>query len=680
MMSSSSLNSSSLCSSSFSFFKSFFHSFSLFLFCFSFFNSFSLVSGQFTRLQYPVIASVTPNFGSVEGGTWITIVGANFASGGMFTNRMIFIAGQVCKEIPYFTTSQRVVCIAPACVEPQCRNDPNWQSSVSVSLDIYIQDVETIYGASSTFTYHGSYTPAIYLMSHYIRGNALSSVTGRTSTSQLEDLQIRIQQNLANLGDPGEFNLLDTSSYYMWSSSSQVNYLPPSDLTAGFYNLTFQSQDDQSHGTQGTGLARMFPKQPAYDNWGYPYGYNWDCSLKGTVYNVALFPTISSISPSKGSLNGGTLLTIKGSGFNKAIPSKNLVLVSGIPCDIVKVDFEEIQCRTRSKLNSNTNPSDDTAVSNTVFSRIAQVGNSGNAHQPLPMFTKTFSLNSTRNSGSPGWWVNVWNMQRYQNNQLTSGNIAFSFGWKEEMSYSLYYGVSNSWPYLYSYNSILYDWLAYAADLTTDLIAPIDGFYRFYMNCDDNCNLYGAHVISSSSSPSSLSAAVLLVSSPYSYIANTLYGKSSPPQSLFLKRGERYRLRVRLVNTGGADYLKIGMRIQPNETISNSSSFLGLMGESVSSSFSHEFDKRMYNFSMKTMEESPEFQHHHSLKMIQVVSLQIFYQREIQVQFLLPLLFPEASISFSFVFLFFPLVFLLIPSVSLCRPLSSLVLKVVHSL
>jgi hypothetical protein len=637
--------SSSLCSS-FSFFKSFFLSFSLFLFCFSL-NHVVMVSGQFSRLQYPVIASVTPNFGSVEGGTWITITGANFASGGMFTNRMIFVAGQVCKEIPYFTTSQRVVCIAPSCVEPQCRNDPNWQGSVSVSLDIYIQDVEAIYGASSTFTYHGSYTPSIYLMSRYIRGNALSSVTGRTSASQLEDLQIRISQNLASLGDPGEFNLLDSSSLNMWSSSTQVNYLPPSDLAAGFYNLSFQSQDDQSHGTQGTGLARLFPKQPAYDNWGFPYGYNWDCSSKGTVYNVALFPTISSISPSKGSLNGGTLLTVKGSGFNKAVPSKNLILVGGIPCDIVKVDFEEIQCRTRSKLDSHTNPSDDSVASSIVQTHIGQVGSPASGH-PLPVFKNTFSLNSTRNSGSPGWWVNVWNMQRYQNNQLTQANIAFSFGWKEEMSYSLYYGISNSWPYLYSYNSIIYDWLAYAADVTTQLVAPVDGFYRFYMNCDDICSLYGSHINTGSGSASfSLSPEVLLMSTTYSYVTNTLYGKSSKGYDLFLKRGERYRLRVRLVNTGGADYLKIGMRIQPNETM-NSSSYSALMEES--SSFSQDFDKRMYNFSMTTWKESPEFQHHHSVKMIQIVSLQIFYQREIQVLYWCSLFFFLLSHRSFFVF------------------------------
>ena len=47
-----------------------------------------------TRSRPPVIASVVPSFGSVEGGSRVTIAGSNFAMQGMFTSRAIFVGGQ----------------------------------------------------------------------------------------------------------------------------------------------------------------------------------------------------------------------------------------------------------------------------------------------------------------------------------------------------------------------------------------------------------------------------------------------------------------------------------------------------------------------------------------------------------------------------------------------------------
>jgi hypothetical protein len=557
----------------------------------------TIITAQSTRLSYPVIASVTPNFGSAEGGTWITIMGANFESGGLFTNRNIFVGGQMCMEIMYFTTPQRIVCETPKCVEPACLSDPNWQGAVTVSVNVYVQDVEAIYGTSSTFQYHGGYTPQIFTMSKNIRGGAISQITGRLSTDILSDIKINIGDNFAYIGDPNELN----GALNMWSNSQPLYYKPPSDLTSGFYNLSVESQDDQSLGYRGTGLARMFPKQPAYDNWGFPYGYNWDCSLGGNVYNVLLQPVVSDVEPSIGSIGGGQLVTVIGSGFSKT-KENNIVLVGGLPCDVVTAEFEKITCRTR--LNKNFNYLDDIAYQGTV-----------------PYFRLDRGNNVTRSYGSPGWWVNVWNWYDYQHNQMTKNNIRMSLGWKNDMFFGLYYALGSSWPNYYNYQANNVNWLTFAADLTTFLIAPFSGNYRFYVSSDDSNTLYGLNPIEHNPHET------VLVTTTYSAIGNIYSNfKQHMSKDIYLQRGQRYRLRSRLINTGGQDYLQIGLRIAPNMNAPENFENLPVVADDVAN-----LDSRIYNYSLPTLLNSTQFLHHHSLKTIQIVSLQIFYQREIQV-------------------------------------------------
>ena len=556
--------------------------------------------GQATRLKYPVISSVTPNFGSVEGGTWITIVGANFASGGLFTNRLIFVGGQICKEVSYYTNSERIVCVAPPCVEPVCA-DPTWQGSVTVSLSVYVQSVEAVYGTSATFTYSGGYTPQVLAMSNYIRGGAVAHLIGRMSTDSLTSLQIKINGNLADIGDPGELN----GAISMWSSSQTLYYKPPMDAGAGFFNLSLESQDDQSRGWKGTGFARFFPKQPAYDNWGYPYLYNWDCSMLGNVFTVALQPVISDISPKIGSIGGNTLVTIRGSGFSKT-NDQNVVLIGGQFCDVQNSDHQTITCLTRP--HSDFNYLDDIAWD----------------QKSVPSFKHEMRSNTTRNYGSPGWWVNIWNMNDYSQKQMTPNNVRISFGWRQELMYGLYYTVGSSWPQYYNYQSRSYDWLAYASDLTTYLIAPFSGFYRFYMSSDDSAFLYGMDP-----TPGANHTERLLLATQYSYFG---YGyvytdiNKHMTKDIYLNRGQRYRLRARLINTGGADYLQIGLRIAPNMSDKSNFQFNQL---SVKSELN--LDAMVYNYSLGSLRNSSAFLRHHSLKTIQIVSLQIFYQREVQV-------------------------------------------------
>ena len=281
-----------------------------------------------TRGIPPTISSITPNFGSVEGGTWITIAGANFLQSGLFTTRFIYVGTDRCVEIQYFTTDTSVTCVVPKCGLPQCLETATWTGSVQATVSYQVMTVEGLLTASSPFTYHGGWTPAIYKMSKYVRGGSLFHVEGATRTPSVDVIDINIGEYSDAVGDPGEYN---GHSLSMWSSQQRVNYKAPEDLVAGYFNLTMTNQNDQSSGYRGTGTARMFPNQKAYATWKYPYGYNFDATMTGKVFSVSVQPSIRTISPSLGSIAGGTRVTITGSGFSK-VTDENVVYVAGRAC------------------------------------------------------------------------------------------------------------------------------------------------------------------------------------------------------------------------------------------------------------------------------------------------------------------------------------------------------------
>eukprot|EP01036_Dinobryon_divergens_P033473 gene33473-43259_t len=61
-----------------------------------------------------------------------------------------------------------------------------------VSLNIYLQTVESILGAYAKFTFDGGKTPQLTSMSHYSWGSATSQIAGKITAAYLEDVSIFI--------------------------------------------------------------------------------------------------------------------------------------------------------------------------------------------------------------------------------------------------------------------------------------------------------------------------------------------------------------------------------------------------------------------------------------------------------------------------------------------------------
>ena len=101
----------------------------------------------------------------------------------------------------------------------------------------------------------------------------------------------------------------------------------------GTYNVTYSTFD------QGNSVTKS-----------YEHSYLQTNPLNGTdvprTSSFEVFPEVYSVSPSRGSLNGGTLVTISGAGFETSYPETNptSVLVGDTPCHIESLTKTEIKC------------------------------------------------------------------------------------------------------------------------------------------------------------------------------------------------------------------------------------------------------------------------------------------------------------------------------------------------
>lgn len=267
------------------------------------------------------------------------------------------------------------------------------------------------------------------------------------------------------------------------------------------------------------------------------------------------------------------------------IKELNQVIAGGRECKVLTSTASTITCVT--------SPSQEDIV------RFVSVDGSGR-----PSFSKEIVANSSRAYGSPGWWIRLWPLSNYYSNQMRDDNVQLSLGYRGDSLFSLYYMFGTDWN-----SKIGVDSQTFAAQFATHLVAPVSGDYRFVVSGDDNvflfCRLEGQRT-----------ETTLFSNLPYTD-ANNVYSNLGQrlSQPVTLLAGQRLRLRALLVNVNTADYLSVGLRIDPSTAVENITQVVHGNGQV------QEVDLT-----------SPTFAHHHTLRDIQVVSLTINYQREVQVK------------------------------------------------
>eukprot|EP01034_Spumella_vulgaris_P036305 gene36305-44789_t len=441
-------------------------------------------------------------------------------------------------------------------------------------------------------------------MSHYTYGTATSSFSGKITNSQLGDITLRLGGQFADVGTDNELNA-DTLSQY--STTQQVFYRPPEDLSAGFYNLSLQLKGDaDSHiDGEGFGYARTFPEhKPLAYTYDYSYKYNYDSSISGVSFSVCVLPVVMSVSPAFGSIAGGTTVTIGGSGFSTNM-TDNVVYVGGKQCTVTSAKVGTIVCVTAAARESATLQAliDTTSEANPTF------------------IDDELVLTSPRPYGSTGWWVKMWDWTAYSTNTLTPEKVLLSVGLRQELSFSFYTDIGTSWPTTSGFAST--NVYPFVADYVTILVAPYSGYYYFMMSSDDSATLFGVRD-HHRKNDTAFDTEKLLLSTTYSANGNYYANPLSPPMTtevLHLSRGERYKLRVHLVNSGGADFIELNMKVVPDRTVD------GLLIDTI----------RPINDTSTTPEvneyenaDSVAFLQHHAQKDIQVIKLSMDYRLEKQ--------------------------------------------------
>lgn len=464
------------------------------------------VSAQaFTQQRNPIITKVSPTLGGYEGGTELHISGANFVSDYLFTEAVVFIGNEICKVINYKTNANKIVCITPKCFDPACASAASNNAMVQQTLSVYVATSEGVLYDDDTFTYSGYYTNRMNAMQTAAYATATAWLNVYTRNTEMTDVDMLINdQYRADFGDDGELNI---SPQQFYDSEKVLFYHPPIGMPAGYYNLSFTTQNHSNvMSTISTGTADMHAEDRGDPRW-YRF-YLFDATLTGTVHSFQMLPVISDVQPRSGSLAGGTSVTIQGSGFS-ANSSELLVYISGVPCAVKSSTTESIVCVTQSAVNragfhfhlpgvNASSAAYTPSSSNLVYS--ADAINNTSAAAAAAAVNWPFELPSARavGVGSPGWWVKMWNYNDHRyGTKGQEDHVKLSFGVHQKFYLSMYEQVSNV-PDYYWYDKIggidgtWPNYYYYRTDSATVFTAPLAGFYTFYLTNSYYGYLYGS--------------------------------------------------------------------------------------------------------------------------------------------------------------------------------------------
>ena len=286
-------------------------------------------------------------------------------------------------------------------------------------------------------------------------------------------IQLGWQQSYgASISDP---NRMDVSSSYLVCRVPTGN----STVEAGRYPLCLEPRDIANGGGQAY-FSMSAPQTPTLLTRTPPSGGGRPVTMQSIGMGFTVRPLIESVSATAFGLNGGSLLTIIGSGFS--INGNNEVLIghNNVPCTIVQFDARQIVCRTGS-----TNISTPSPQPNKLYP-----GGQGLLSLLYQQSAMPPSLVASFFSYRLAWEQNIYHFSTTRN--ATSGKFLASFvepttsvnfppTFAEVTADSLtsrhfYYGSSTNDYYL--------------QELTGFFVPPVSAFYSFYARGDDQVVLW----------------------------------------------------------------------------------------------------------------------------------------------------------------------------------------------
>uniref|UniRef100_A0A8D0AJK6 PKHD1 like 1 n=1 Tax=Sander lucioperca TaxID=283035 RepID=A0A8D0AJK6_SANLU len=420
-----------------------------------------------------------PHLGSSNGATRLTISGYGFAqekqfqlnpTDDTFGNRVTLVSDTLsvpCDVERDSTHGNQIMCYTRAM--------PTGQYVVRVSVDgVPIPDSNLCRGWYKPYQcsfYPVWYrTPTIYSLSPVsgppgtlvtLRGLIFSDVYGSNTATSSNGLNVRFLRAYMG-GMPCELLKPQSDELYglrLDSETSQWGYMSckMTGTYVGHHNLSYILDSDYGR-VSALGKLSMFQS----------------------------FAEVTGVSPSMGSVLGGTLLTIYGRFFEQTDrPAR--VLVGGLPCEIQSVSDDRITCRTtKHEMNNKL----------TVY--------------PGGRGLKMEVWNETR----PKYVTDIWSY-----NKNTTG---YWTQWIDSM------------PHIFALE------IDYFSSRSSGfLVPPASANYTIYLNCDDRCELY----LSNSSRPEDKMYYFSYIFST-SFVTDFMQRESQKSKVLALEQGKPYYIEI----------------------------------------------------------------------------------------------------------------------------------------
>ncbi|KAF3822699.1 hypothetical protein GH733_008073, partial [Mirounga leonina] len=369
----------------------------------------------------PKVTEIIPKYGSINGATRLTIKGEGFAQANQFNygvdNAELGNSVQLVSSFRSISCDVEKDSSHSTQITCYTRAMPEDSYTVRVSVDgVPITESNTCRGRINswecTFNAKSFRTPTIKSITPLsgtpgtlitIQGRIFTDVYGSNTALSSNGKNVRILRYGLKLdhpnGDMGSMICKTTGTYI------------------GHHNVSFILDSD---------YGRSFPQKMAY--------------FVSSLNKISMFQTyaeVTMISPSQGSIQGGTVLTISGQFFDQT-DSPVRVLVGGQACDILNVTENSICCKT----------------------------------PPKPEVLRTVY------PGGRGLKLEVWNNSRpvhleeiLEYNEKTPGYMGAS--WVDSTSYI--------WPMEQD---------TFVARFSGFLVAPDSDVYRFYIKGDDRYAIY----------------------------------------------------------------------------------------------------------------------------------------------------------------------------------------------
>ncbi|KAF7655004.1 hypothetical protein LDENG_00062160 [Lucifuga dentata] len=442
---------------------------------------------------------IYPHRGSANGATVITISGDGFGQENQFQlfpkdddfgNHVTFVSDTLsvpCDVERDSTHGNQILCYT--------RPMPNGQYVVRVRVDgVPIPESNICNGVYKS--YHCSlwsvwyHTPIIYSLNPAsgppgtivtVRGQIFTDVYGSNTAKSTNGLNTRFLRAYMG-GMPCDLLKPNSDELYQLvldSPTSWWGYMSCKITSTyiGHHNFSFILDSEYGRSLTEMNLKRV-----------------------SALNQIAMFQTyaeVTGVSPSKGSLMGGTLLTINGRFFDQTDhPAR--VLVGGLPCEVQSVSDDEITCRT--------------------------------PRQQIK--------NMTGNPGGRGMKVEVWNNTRpHDLEDIRDYNQSKDGYWSEWFD-----SMRFTFPLENDY---------FSARAQGYFAPPTSGNYTLYLNCDDRCALYFSN---SSRSEDKVKVAY----QPY-YVGNFWSMQSQQSEVMALEEGKLYYMEILFQEYGVTAYINMAL-------------------------------------------------------------------------------------------------------------------------